>query len=287
MAKYFLFTVLFVPVLLIGQPVELGTINWLRSYDEAMDRAKSTNRDIFILFQEVPGCSTCQKYGEQVMSDPFMKEIIETYYVPLAIYNNKEGSDKKILEKYNEPSWNNPVVRIVDQDGKSIRGRLSGKYSKSAVLDYILKDLKGKTTLPAYISLLEAEWYALKKGTDELVLSMYCFWTGEKVLGAIPGVINTTSGFMERREVVKVEYDPDVVSQDYIIAFGKENDFVDFSSENDSKFRLDTDQNYYLKHSKYRQIPMTEMQAMKVNSVLGQGKVPDYLLSPRQLKMLE
>lgn len=287
MAKFFLLIVLFTPGFMMSQPVELGTIDWFRDYDEALRQARSSDKDIFVLFQEVPGCSTCQKYGQQVMSDPFVKEIIETYYVPLAIYNNKGGEDRKVLEKYNEPSWNNPVARIVDAAGKSIHGRLSGKYSRSAVLDYILKDLKGKTTIPAYITILEEEWYAQENGTEDIVLSMYCFWTGEKVLGAIPGVVNTTSGFMNGREVVKVEYDPDVVSQDDIIALGKENKFTDFSSETDSNFRLDKDQNYYLKHSKYRHIPMTEMQAMKVNSLLGQGNNPDYLLSPRQLKMLE
>ncbi len=36
-------------------PVELGTVSWYRNYDEARAIAKKTDRDLFVLFQEVPG----------------------------------------------------------------------------------------------------------------------------------------------------------------------------------------------------------------------------------------
>ena len=301
----FLFLILFLlPFSLMSQPVELGTVNWLRDWDAAKVQAQSSQKDIFILFQEVPGCSTCQKYGQYVMSDPLLKEIIETYYVPLAIYNNKGGKDKKALEYFNEPSWNNPVARIVNAHGKSVGGRLSGKYSKSAVLDFILSHLKQQTNIPAYINILENEWYAAEQGTKEVTLSMYCFWSGEKVLGQIPGVVNTTAGFMNGREVVKVSYLSEQTSAEKIVKVGKKHQCADQVFTNDkkiknqlqkskipirptSKFKLDKDQNYYLKHSKFKDVQLTEMQAMMVNSALGEGKDPTFLLSPRQVQSLE
>ena len=54
-----------------------------------------------------------------------------------------------------------------------------------------------------------------------------------------------------------------------------------------SKFTPDKDLHYYLKQSKYSSIPMTPMQATKVNSYLGFGKSPDELLSPGQLAFLK
>lgn len=36
-------------------PIELGSIAWLRDFDAAATRAKAENRDLFLLFQEVPG----------------------------------------------------------------------------------------------------------------------------------------------------------------------------------------------------------------------------------------
>ena len=36
-------------------PVELGRVLWERDYDKAVARAKKSDRDLFVLFQEVPG----------------------------------------------------------------------------------------------------------------------------------------------------------------------------------------------------------------------------------------
>lgn len=38
-----------------GDNVELGTVDWLRSYPEAVAKAKESGKPILILFQEVPG----------------------------------------------------------------------------------------------------------------------------------------------------------------------------------------------------------------------------------------
>ena len=36
-------------------PVELGDVRWERDLDVAVERARTTGRDVFVLFQEVPG----------------------------------------------------------------------------------------------------------------------------------------------------------------------------------------------------------------------------------------
>ena len=37
------------------KPVELGQVSWERDFAAAEKRAKAENKDLFVLFQEVPG----------------------------------------------------------------------------------------------------------------------------------------------------------------------------------------------------------------------------------------
>src|SRR5688572_30357584 len=135
--------------------VELGDVRWIRSMDEALIRSKSECKPILILFQEVPGCATCREYGSEVLSHPLIVEAIETHFIPLAIFNNKGGHDAEVLKQYNEPSWNNPVVRIVDEKGKDIVSRLNGNYSAlglAEMMTNVLIKVGGKA--PVYLQLL-------------------------------------------------------------------------------------------------------------------------------------
>lgn len=287
-------------------PVELGKVNWLRNYDDALKVAKEKSLPVFLFFQEVPGCSTCTTYGNDVLSHPFIVEAIETHFVPLVIYNNKGGHDAKILKKYNEPSWNNPVARIINDQGKDIVKRHAGNYSKAGIVDLIMNGLvKSNQLAPNYLSLFQEELHLNNSESNELTLSMFCFWTGEKEIGKIPGVFKTTAGFMNGREVVNVSYDPKMVNEKDLILKANKSQCADQVYTDDkkisktagkivgntnvasiSKFRLDADQKYYLKKSVYIKIPMTDYQSMKVNSLLGSGKNPEGLLSPRQLQCL-
>ena len=52
-------------------------------------------------------------------------------------------------------------------------------------------------------------------------MGMYCFWTGEKVYGQLEGVLETEAGFMGGREVVKVTYNPEVLSYGDLLKQGK------------------------------------------------------------------
>ena len=47
-----------------------------------------------------------------------MVEAIEDAFVPVVVFNNKGGKDAQLLKRFNEPSWNNPVVRFLDGSGK-------------------------------------------------------------------------------------------------------------------------------------------------------------------------
>ena len=286
-------------------PEELGKVNWCRDFTEAQNLAKQENKPILILFQEIPGCLTCKTYGKIVLSHPLIVETIETYFVPLAIYNNRKGKDATVLNYYNEPSWNNPVVRVVTADKSDLQPRLNGNYTPSGLVKYMMSAMtKAGYSMPDYLPLLYDELSASEKGVEQTTLSMYCFWTGEKELGKIKGVVQTQAGFMDHQEVVNVFYDPSVVSLEEIIKEGSKSNCADRAYVNDvfekkkaektigeknvkntSSFRPDKEPKYYLSKTDYRLVPMSPIQAVKINVLIGQNKSPFHLLSPRQQMM--
>lgn len=272
---------------IINQSEELGKVHWYRSYDKALEVASQENKEVLLLFQEVPGCSTCRNYGHNVLSHPLMVEAIEDLFVPLAIFNNKGGKDREVLNKYNEPSWNNPVVRIVDQRGADVVTRIGNDYSAITLYRRMKEALlkKGKT-LPEYFTLLEGELAInVNSNLKEKCYKMYCFWTGEKQFGKLDGVLSTKSGFSNHAEVVKVTYDPAKISEKSLDSYANQNS--SYLVDNSNDYRLaKNDLHYYLKHTSYRFLPLTEVQKTKINSALGYRKPTEKYLSPQQLKWL-
>lgn len=278
-------------------PVELGQVHWLRDYDDAISKSKSTGKPIFLLFQEVPGCSNCTTFGHHVLSHPFVVEMIETYYVPLAIFNNKGGKDKKILQQFKEPSWNNPVVRVINEHGQDIVPRLANNFSREGVVDRINQSMTVSNQItPKYFDIWTEE-VAGASNSQEAYLSMYCFWTGEKEIAQIPGVLSTEPGFMHGKEVVKVSFDKATTDLKKVIkeakksscadeVFVADKELLNLADRTTGKYRVDKDVKYYMAQTEYRTIPMTQLQASRVNALIGQRKSPNELLSPRQLVLL-
>ncbi len=289
----------FIPAITQNNPIELGEVHWLREISVAQDQSKATGKPIFILFQEVPGCLTCQKYGTEVMSHPLIVEAIENEFIPLAIHNNKKGDDAKVLHFFNEPSWNNPVARIVNANLTDILPRLDGGYSPAAITKYIVKAMDStKKKIPAYLDLLNKSY---SENTQSISFGMHCFWEGESKLGALPGVIKTNPGFMDGHEVVEVEFDPRYISPEKLIfEAGKQEcasqiyadpqhllqyQKINNKTKERKKFSSDKDPQYYLKHSAFKYVPMLPIQASKVNSAIAQGHSPSDYLSPRQIEI--
>jgi hypothetical protein len=277
-----------------SNPVELGKVKWLRDYSEALFQSQKQGLPILILFQEVPGCSNCTTFGREQLSHPLLVEAIETCFVPLCIYNNKGGADAEVLKKYVEPTWNNPVIRIVDASGADIVTRQPNFNANDQTINTIIMALKiANKEIPIYLAILAEEWLGK---ADEAYLSMYCFWTGERELAGIEGVIGTEAGFMHGHEVVKIVFDKSRTTLDQISQQAKKVQCADqvYGSVTQgkvnnapSKYKRDDEDKYYLYKSKYKAIPMTTLQKSRVNRALATGDNVEALLSPRQLAILK
>lgn len=268
-----------------SNPVELGDVNWMRSLESAQEQSAKTEKPILILFQEIPGCATCRNYGNDVLTDPLIVEAIETYFVPLAIYNNKKGKDAEVLKLFGEPSWNNPVVRVVDRKLNGISKRLNANYTKAGLVEYMTSALiKHNGLAPKWLQLFADELSGLSRTPQTATYSMYCFWKGEAHFGRMNGVLETEPGFANGKEVVKVKFDPGLISKKVLDDYAQQAKCGIESKVNG--YRADQTPKYYLSKSKYKHINLTELQKCRVNSAIAEGLDPSEFLSPRQLKMM-
>lgn len=289
-----------------GQPPELGEVRWLRGFDEARATASRDGRALLVLFDEVPGCGNCTGYGREVLSHPLVVEAIETLFTPVAVYNNIEGPDRRTLDSFKEPTWNNPVVRIVSADRTELAPRVTHDSGAAGLTNAMIGALsKLGRTPPAYLTLLADELNARQRGTQRATVAMHCFWEGEAALAALPGVVGTTAGFVGGEEVVEVEFDPSALPFETLVRSARQRKCASrvyartdaqqsvaaaiagqAVVRSDEAIRADGEPKYYLGRSPMRFVPMTSLQAGRVNAALGTGGEPRSWLSPRQHELL-
>lgn len=169
-------------------PPELGRVPWERNFEAAVERAKQSHKPLLVLFDEVPGCSTVVGFGREVLSDAEVVAAITRDFVPVAVFNNVEGADARVLASFGEPAWNNPVVRVIDVDRKPLAPRFDGPYTREAFLSM----LRGVKKL------------------ERVTVAAACFWECEARLGSLEAVRASRVGFLNGDEVVEVEFDPSV-----------------------------------------------------------------------------
>jgi hypothetical protein len=290
---------------------ELGRVHWLRDYAAAVKSAEASGKPMLVLFQEIPGCETCQSFGDQVVSHPLLVEAMEELFVPLAIHNNKKGEDERILKRFGEPAWNNPVIRYLNAKGQDVIPRVDSVWSPGGTARRMIDALQSSGhDVPAYLQLLADS----QKATETAVFAMHCFWEGEGRLGGIDGVIQTQAGWIGKHEVVRVTFDPNQLDFGTLLKAAAElqctskvfanSDAQAKSAQKrglpverlsaESKFQLAnaSDRKYYLRNSHLGHLPLTASQATKLNAELyrsagvkGDSNLTSRWLSPRQCQL--
>ncbi len=289
-------------------PRELGDITWLRDYSAGQARSRETGRPIFLLFQEVPGCQTCVSFGEEVLSHPLLIEAIEDEFVPVAIYNNRLGADRRVLEAFDEPAWNNPVVRLVDAAGRDLVPRKVGVWKPGEIAARMIRALEtAGRRVPPYLAALQRELQPSR--VEYATLSMHCYWEGEACLGSLPGLLSSRAGHLGGREVVELRFDPAVTNYREIVrearnrgcaeaVFAHDDDQFEiarlhFGSAARRTERIATDastrnQKFHLRRSGVLELEaLTPAQATRLNNALWAKKALGIHLSPRQRKAIE
>lgn len=259
---------------------ELGDVAWLRDHDTALALAAEQGKPVLLLFQEVPGCSTCVRFGQDVLTHPLMVELIADRFVPLAIFNNHSGSDAEILRRYDEPSWNNPVVRFLGHDGAELLPKLADRYDALRFHDKITAVLEvlGQN-IPQYFRLVGRDLLVEQGLSEHVTYTTPCFWSGETSLAGHPAVITTDAGWVDGEEVVDVHFDPSEISRRDLDAFAQVEGFSPIRS---GRFELDREPQFYLRKNAARHLPLTPAQRTRLNLAVPYKEPLVDMLSPQQ-----
>ncbi|MEM0964713.1 MAG: VPGUxxT family thioredoxin-like (seleno)protein, type 2 [Verrucomicrobiota bacterium] len=290
---------------------ELGDVEWLRNYDQAVKESAESEKPLLILFQEVPGCEGCVIFGQDTLSHPLVVDAIENDFVPLAIRNNiSTGHDREILERFEEPAWNYQVMRFLDTKGGDIIPRKDRVWSIAGTAERMIQALEvAKRPVPDYLhSIVLSQPEAPLKTA---VFSMYCFWDGEAKLGGIEGVAETEAGWLDGREVVRLRFDPAVIAWPELVRTAQShgcakhvyapdaeslretpaaiNSHAELLIPKAYRKALASDQKRHLQFSSLKNLPLNPVQLTKVNAALAnkdQAAIERWL-SPSQRKSLQ
>ncbi|MCK5392594.1 MAG: peptide-methionine (S)-S-oxide reductase [Deltaproteobacteria bacterium] len=156
------------------------------------------------------------------------------------------------------------------------------------------------------MSLLAQELNVNNGRSERAVFAMHCFWVGEGKLANVNGVISTRPGFMGGREVVELEYNPDIISYGDLVKKARSQNVArhiftenseqssiakeivgDSSVSTKSTFRADSRPKYYISGTSYKYVPMISTQIARVNAAIGALQSPNIFLSPRQLELYQ
>ena len=231
---------------------------------------------------------------------------METLFVPLAV-NNRTGKDAGMLERYDEPSFNFPVVRFFAPGGEELIPREDGVWSGGALTARLAAALNvAGTETPAWLWLAYEELRT--EPLERAVFAMHCFWKGEAVLGIQPGVRGTRVGWLDGREVVEVRFDPQVLSYEALVGIANglrcadrvyattEEQLATAAESVGERARLErgsprdakpSDRKFHLQRSPLNVVPLTPLQATRANGMLEAGEDVRQILSPRQVALLE
>jgi hypothetical protein len=84
--------------------------------------------------------------------------VLERSFVPVLVFNNKQGRDAELLARYREPSWNNPVVRFFDGAGKELLERRDGVWAAGELADRMVRALEtARAEVPGYLRIVRDE----------------------------------------------------------------------------------------------------------------------------------
>ena len=161
------------------------------------------------------GARAAGNTGRRCFSNAEIVRAAERDFIPVAIFNNQPGRDAEVLRQYGEPAWNFQVVRYLDADGKDLIPREENIWTVQATASRMARALrKAGRPIPASLAKLAGVQPAANPAPATLTaaFAMYCFWEGEAEFATVRGVTETEAAFIDGREVVRLSFDPAVVS---------------------------------------------------------------------------
>ena len=283
----------------------LGRVRWIEDFDKALVMSREHALPLLVFAQEKDSSEEAAKREDTVLRHPLIVEMVEILFVPVAV--RADSSERRVfLERLGEVTGDETVIMIRDSREEDLVPRLSWDGSAGTLLETVISAYRRtEKPVPRYVKILHGEHSSHEKH-ESAMFPVHCFWAGEVELGPEEGVLHTLPGRTEDGEAIEVVFDASVTSYGQLLektrAFGlsesaywknaRQRDTAErvFGEENVKKagrFNTDTRPKYYLSRTNYKYVPMTDRQAILVNSDLFFENDPARHLSGRQLQIFE
>ncbi len=116
-------------LLTIGISASVMAQDWLTSLEQAQTKAKTTNRNILLVFSGSDWCVPCMKLEKNIWESNEFKTFSKDHFVLLKaefvkqkknkLSEEQQSYNEKLAEKYN-PQGYFPLVVLLDKEGKVI-----------------------------------------------------------------------------------------------------------------------------------------------------------------------
>jgi hypothetical protein len=197
----------------------------------------------------------------------------------------------------------NPLVRLLAPAGEERLAAQLDSLDTPAALEKLIAGLQSQhMAVPQYLLLVRDEYRPMARETATFAVG--CYWEGERDLGKLPGIVATRTGTIGSDEVVEAEYDPAKVDFKSLVSrMGRKSCFRKVYARTDGQQQAATavtgaversaamvqpaeQQQFDLsQHPDYYYLPLTALQATKLNSALASDGDAQRFLSPRQRTM--
>jgi hypothetical protein len=288
-------------------PAEGGRVRWTHDIEAAREAARSSGRPILVLEGVGKDCDACKTFARQALDHPIVVDAAAESFIAVAPAGRWGGAKAAAAPAADEirgaahpahPAHqaHQPAVRFVDAAGQDLAEALPVETGSAELLVRRMHDALAEAgrPVPRWLALV-ADEYDPPGGRRTAAFAVSCYWKGEKELGRLDGVVATRTGMVGRDEVVEVEFDPAVLDPATltgkakamscfrkVVAAGASADEAPEPAD-----ILDTSGNQQQYHLWLRKpwhfVPLTGLQATKVNAALLYRTDPAAYLSPSQV----
>jgi hypothetical protein len=274
-----------------GRSQDLGRIRWLGDLPAALAEARKSGRPVMVLDRGSPQIPATRQFGFGPLSHPIVADAAGEF-IPVA-----PPSDGR-------PE---PRLRFLDAQGRDLLpANRPPALTTAGVLSAMAESLRAVgRPVPPYLELAATEYAAPRRQTATFAVT--CYWKGEAGMGHLDGVLGTRTGMLNGDEVVEVDFNP--AALDYRTLAKKATGMACFrkayvqgdyqraiastmtghvmprtaeplDASNQQQFQLSLEPAYHL-------LPLTALQATKLNAALAAGEPPERFLSPSQSRLHE
>jgi hypothetical protein len=307
---------------LLKSPIqgELGAVRYeTSSVEEAKKIAQERNMPIFCIQAEVPGDI---ESGKDVLSHPLIVEALESMFVCAAPKIPRKEFEDRYKPSAGRKAWYT-TINFLDANGEELVPAIGGDtLVVPVIVDCIVRVLtQCKRPIPRYVSLLQEEQCGkstigcsgrAKRNCRCIVFGIHDYDRTEVEFAKIDGVLATICGTYIGNRVIRIVYNPKVLSFTTILHYSTERHLADtiYYQTQDEKVaaQMETsrlvekpaivkmehlfkivvhDMKSALRRSLLGKVPLTDLQATRINLLIHQGQFHEAtrLLSPRQFQV--